>query len=220
MELDNIAKNVERLLREIPEGVCVVAAAKSRTPEEVRAAIKAGIRIVGHNYVKEAEAQKPFLGDVEMHMIGHLQKNKAKKAIRLFRMIQTLDSLRLAQELQRLSEREGLYVSVLIEINSAKEPQKSGIMPEDVLGFLEGLKAFDCILVKGLMTMGPISDDPEEIRPHFRLTRRLFEELKGLNLPNVKMEILSMGMSDSYKVAIEEGANMVRIGTKIFGPRL
>lgn len=219
MDLETITKNTEKLLKEIPVGVTVVAAAKGRSHEEILAAIKGGIRIIGHNYVKEAEAHLSFLKDVEIHMIGHLQTNKAKKAIKIFKMIQTLDSLKLAQELQRLGEKEGVVVCALIEVNSAKEPQKTGLLPEEVENFLWEIGKFRNISVKGLMTMGPALEDPEALRPYFRATKRLFEELKGLALPNVSMETLSMGMSDSYRIAIEEGANMVRIGTRIFGPR-
>ncbi|MFN3534384.1 MAG: YggS family pyridoxal phosphate-dependent enzyme [Desulfatiglandales bacterium] len=219
MDLDQIRKNTERLLQEIPEGVIVVAAAKSRTPQEVLAAIEGGIRIVGHNYVKEAEAHREILKDVEMHMIGHLQTNKARKAAKLFGVIQTLDSIKLAQELERVGQKEGIAISVLVEVNSAREPQKSGVLPEDLKAFLERLSPFQHLLVRGLMTMGPLRGDPEEMRPYFRLTKELFDELQGINSPNVRMEILSMGMSDSYTIAIEEGANMVRIGTRIFGPR-
>lgn len=219
MDIGTISKNTEMLLKEIPDGVTVVAAAKGRSYEEIKAAVAGGIRIIGHNYVKEAEAHLPLLKDVDIHMIGHLQTNKAKKAIKIFKMIQTLDSLKLAQELQRLAEKEGILVNALVEVNSAKEPQKTGLFPEEVEVFLKEIVKLRNIYVRGLMTMGPVFEDPEAIRPYFRSTRRLFEELKGLSLPNVTMEILSMGMSDSYRVAIEEGANMVRIGTKIFGPR-
>jgi len=219
MDYEIIYKNAQELLSEVPKEVTVVLAAKGRSAKEVEAAIDAGIRIVGHNYVKEAEAHKALLPHIEFHLIGHLQTNKAKKAIDIFNMIQTLDSIKLALELQKQCQIKNITKDVLIEINSGREAQKAGVLPEDLKGFLTELRDFDRIHVRGLMTMGPYLKDPEEIRPYFRLTKELFWDLRTENLPNVDMEILSMGMSDSYKIAIQEGANMVRIGTKIFGPR-
>jgi pyridoxal phosphate enzyme (YggS family) len=218
--LEAIKERTRALLLEIPPHVQVVAAAKTRSPEEIKAAVEAGVQIVGHNYVKEAEAQRHLLGGAQLHLIGHLQTNKAKKAIGLFHMIQTLDSRKLAMELQRHCTRANCTMDVLIEVNSAREPQKSGVMPEELEDFLKEIQALDRILVKGLMTMGPLLDDMEQIRPFFRLTKELFDRIRTKNYLNVEMKILSMGMSDSYRIAIEEGANMVRIGTKIFGPRI
>jgi len=219
MDLKIIHKNALEILREVPKGVTVVLAAKSRSAEEVKAAVGAGIKIVGHNYVKEAELQKTLLPHIEFHLIGHLQTNKVKKAIDIFSMIQTLDSKKLAMELQKQCTLRNTTTDVLIEINSGREHQKAGVLPEDLKKFLDEIRDFDRIHVRGLMTMGPYFEDPEKIRPYFRLTKELFLDLSSNKFPNVDMEILSMGMSDTYRIAIQEGATMVRIGTKVFGPR-
>jgi len=216
-----IRENVERILAELPDGVTLVAAAKTRTAAEVREAIAGGVRIVGQNYVQEAREVLDALGrcGVAWHMIGHLQRNKAKEAVRLFDMVETVDSLRLAGKIDRECAEIGRVMPILVEINSAREPQKAGVLPEETVEFVRRLATLRSIRVEGLMTMGPLAADPEEIRPFFAETKRLFDELARLALPNVRMEVLSMGMSDSYLVAIEEGATMVRIGTALFGPR-
>ncbi len=215
-----IKENLKRILNELPPGVKLVGAAKTRTPEEIMEAVEAGLEIVGENYVQEAEKVFSQIGNrVEWHMIGHLQRNKAKKAVKIFDMIQTVDSLRLAKEIDKQCKKIDRVMPILIEINSGKEEQKAGVMPEDAIPLIEEISALSNIKVMGLMTMGPFTGNPENARPYFQKTREIFEELKSRNIPNVEMRYLSMGMSNSYKVAIEEGANMVRIGTKIFGER-
>ena len=215
-----IAENVKRILSELPEGVILVGAAKTRTPEEILEAAEAGLEIVGENYVQEAERAYNVVGNrVKWHMIGHLQRNKVKKAIKIFDMIETVDSVRLAKEIDKQCKKIGKIMPVLIEINSAKEEQKSGVMPEDALSIVRDISRFENIKIMGLMTMGPFLEDPEDLRPYFRLTKELFEKIKDMGIDGVEMKYLSMGMSDSYRVAIEEGANMVRIGTLLFGKR-
>lgn len=215
-----IRENVQRLLAELPPGVLLVAAAKGRTPQEIIEALEAGVRIIGENYVQEAERAFAVIGRrAQWHMIGHLQTNKAKKAVEIFDMIETLDSVRLAQELEKHCARLGKTMPVLIEINSGREPQKSGVLPEDAEALIREVAQFPHLRVLGLMTMGPRFGNPDDARPYFRETRKLFERIKALHIPNVEMKYLSMGMSNSYKVALEEGANIVRIGTKIFGER-
>ena len=215
-----IAENVKRILSELPEDVILVGAAKTRTPEEILEAVDAGLEIVGENYVQEAERAYNVVGDrVKWHMIGHLQRNKVKKAIKIFDMIETVDSVRLAKEIDKQCKKIGKVMPVLIEINSAKEEQKSGVMPEDALSLMQDISRFENIKIMGLMTMGPFLEDPEDLRPYFRLTKELFEKIKDIGIDGVEMRYLSMGMSDSYRVAIEEGANMVRIGTLLFGKR-
>jgi PLP dependent protein len=215
-----IAASVKRILETAPPGVTVVAAAKGRTPAEVKAAIRAGITHVGHNYVQEAQVMIPALGDsVLWHMIGHLQRNKVKRAMHLFDLIETVDSWRLAEALDRQCAATGKIMPVLVEINSGREARKTGVLPEDVDDLMQRLNELQHIRVQGLMTMGPRFGDPEEARPYFRATRAAFERLSTGSLPNVTMRYLSMGMSNSYLVAIEEGANVVRIGSKIFGRR-
>ena len=216
----NIRENVKKLLNEIPKGIELVAAAKTRTPEEVLEAIEAGIRIVGENYVQEAIRARDVVGNrARWHFIGHLQKNKVKKAVSIFDMIETVDSFELAEEIDKYCKRVGKVMPVLVEVNSGREPQKFGVMPEETEGLIRAISRFDNIKVMGLMTMGPRFGDPEESRPYFRETKRIFDNLKKAHIPNVEMRYLSMGMSNSYRIAIEEGANIVRIGTKIFGER-
>ncbi len=216
----NIRENVKKLLNEIPKGIELVAAAKTRTPEEVLEAVEAGIRIVGENYVQEAIRARDVVGNrARWHFIGHLQKNKVKKAVSIFDMIETVDSFELAKEIDKYCKRVGKVMPVLVEVNSGREPQKFGVMPEETEGLIRAISRFDNIKVMGLMTMGPRFGNPEESRPYFRETKRIFDNLKKAHIPNVEMRYLSMGMSNSYHIAIEEGANIVRIGTKIFGER-
>lgn len=213
-----IAEAVNRILETIPPGVTLVAAAKGRTVEEVEAALQAGITHVGHNYVQEAQPIIQALGDrATWHMIGHLQRNKAKLAARVFDMIETVDSLRLAQAIERHCMLLGVTMSVLVEINSGREPSKTGVFPEEVDDLVAAIADMEHVRVMGLMTMGPRFGDPEDARPYFQQTREAFERILSMNLANVTMRYLSMGMTNSYQVAIEEGANIVRIGTKIFG---
>lgn len=212
-----IAANVRRLLADLPPGVTLVAAAKGRSPQEVLAAVEAGVEVVGENYVQEAEAAFALVGHrAKWHMIGHLQRNKVKRAMQLFDMVETVDSVELAAELEKRCAQLGRTLPVLIEINSGREPQKAGVPPEATEGLIRELARFEHLRIQGLMTMGPRLGDPEAARPYFRETRRLFEALKALALPNAEMKYLSMGMSNTYKVALEEGANIVRIGTMIF----
>ncbi len=215
-----IRQNVSRILRELPNGVQLVAAAKSRTPVEVLAAVAAGVRIIGENYVQEAESAYEVVGDrAEWHFIGRLQRNKVKKAVRLFGMIETVDSVEIAKEIDKRCAQIGKVMPVLVELNSGREKQKSGIMPESVEGLIKEISRLDNLMVMGLMTMGPSTGNPEDARPYFVKTRRIFEAIKQLNLPDVQMKYLSMGMSNSYQVALKEGANIVRIGSKLFGKR-
>lgn len=212
-----IAEKVRGVLAELPAGVTLVAAAKGRRPQEILEAIEAGVKVVGENYVQEAEAAFAAIGRrVKWHMIGHLQRNKVKKAVELFDLIETVDSVKLAAELEKDCAALGKVMPILIEINSGREPQKAGVSPEAALDLVEKISQFEHLRVQGLMTMGPRFGDPEAARPYFRETKRLFEALKALDLPNVEMKFLSMGMSNSYKVALEEGANIVRLGTKLF----
>lgn len=215
-----IEENVRGILAELPEGVRLVAAAKSRTPQEIERALDGGVEIIGENYVQEALAAYQVIGRrAKWHFIGHLQKNKVKKAIEIFDMIETLDSEGLAQEIEKRAAQKEKTVSVLLEVNSGREPQKFGVMPEDLEDLVRAIAGFSHISVQGLMTMGPIFGDPEEARPYFVATRKAFEHIQSLDIPGIEMKILSMGMTNSYRVAIEEGANLVRIGTKIFGAR-
>lgn len=153
---------------------------------------------------------------VRWHLIGHLQTNKINKALELFDIIQTLDSVKLARALDKRVESP---MPVLIEINSGREPQKNGVLPDNAEKVIREIALLEHIKIKGMMTMGPRFGDPEAARPYFRETRKLFDEINSLNIPGVKMEMLSMGMSNAYRIAIEEGSNMIRPGTIIFGER-
>lgn len=213
-----IAANVSRLLAELPAGVGLVAAAKTRTPQEVLEAVEAGVETVGENFVQEAERAVAVIGRrVRWHFIGHLQRNKVARAVRLFDMIETVDSLQLAVAIGRSCLRAGRVMPALIEVNSGLEPQKSGVLSDDVEDLARRISLLEGVRVKGLMTMGPAVGDAEDARGCFRETRRVFDRLARLHLPGVDMECLSMGMTMSCRVAIEEGATLVRIGSGIFG---
>lgn len=215
-----IKQNVSQIISELPTGVELVAAAKTRQPEEILEAVKAGVKIIGENYVQEAESAYEAIGNrVKWHFIGHLQKNKVKKAVKIFDMIETVDSVGLAREIDKRCAPIGKVMPILIEINSGREKQKAGVFPEEAERLIREISAYQNIRVMGLMTMGPFAGDPEDSRPYFVETKKIFERINQLGLPNVNMRYLSMGMTNSYKIAIEEGANMVRIGSKIFGER-
>ena len=220
MSAHSITDALEELRRTLPPDVTLVAAAKTRTPEEVRAAIEVGITHVGHNYVREAEKMISALGrGVKWHLIGHLQRNKAKKAAELFDMVETIDSWRTAQALDRHCEAMGKIMPVLVEINSGREPQKAGVFPDEAEDLAMRIGELRHLRLEGLMTMGPVTDEPEEARSYFRTTRETFDRLKTIGMLSMDMRWLSMGMSSTYRVAIDEGANVVRIGTKLFGER-
>jgi len=204
----------------VPGHVTVLAAAKGRGPDEIRAAIAAGITHIGENYVQDALAKRPLVPEpATWHMIGRLQRNKAKKALDAFDWVQTLDSLKLAERLERLLAQRGRKLPVLVEVNIGREPQKAGVLPEDLADFIRDLSRLAHLEVKGLMAIPPAPEEPEDSRPYFREMRKLFEELGREGIPGVWMEVLSMGMSADWEVAVEEGATMIRLGTALFGPR-
>ena len=218
--MDIINEAVGRILETIPPDVLLVAAAKTRTLEEVQAAIEAGVTHIGYNYVQEALPIIQTVGNqVTWHMIGHLQRNKAKVVANNFDMVETVDSIKLAQALDNHCANLGRRMSILIEVNSGRESNKTGILPEEVDAFIQQINSLEHLRIEGLMTMGPRFGNPEESRPYFKATRKAYENLAKKNIPNVIMRYLSMGMSNSYQIAIEEGANIIRIGTKLFGER-
>jgi pyridoxal phosphate enzyme (YggS family) len=219
--MTSIEDHVRQILASLPADVQLVAAAKTRTPDEIRAAIAGGVRIVGQNYVQEAKRVIETVGRdaADWHMIGHLQRNKARDAVRLFDLIQTVDSLRLAERIDAEARKAGRVMPVLIEVNSARESGKAGVLPEDAADLVAQVVKLPSIRVDGLMTMGPPTVKPEDLRPFFRLTRRLFDQMASPGTGSARMTTLSMGMSDSYGVAVEEGSNMIRIGTALFGQR-
>ena len=216
--INQIAEAGERILETLPQNVTLVAAAKGRTIAEVQAVINAGITHIGHNYVQEAEPMLQSLGDkATWHMIGHLQRNKAKKAVGIFDVIETIDSVRLANAINEKCRKLDKVMPILIEINSGREASKTGVLPEETDEFAATISDLEYIHIQGLMTMGPRFGNPEDARPYFQATREAFERLA--KLPHFDMRYLSMGMSNSYLIAVEEGANVIRIGTKIFGER-
>jgi len=215
-----IKENVQKIFKEIPEDVLLVAAVKSRSINEIKEAVDAGVKIIGENYLQETEKLFPYIEHiVKWHYIGSIQKKKIKKIVKIFDMIETVDSVDVLREIDERAKGVDKIMPVLIEVNSGREEQKSGVYPEQVERLVNAAAPFKNVLIQGLMTMGPFADDPEKLRPYFKLTKELFDFLKARETKNVQMKYLSMGMSDSYKIAIQEGANIVRIGTLIFGPR-
>ncbi len=207
-----------------PSEVKLLAVTKRHGADVVRRAVSAGLRLFGENYVQEARAKIQALGDapgvaVQWHLIGHLQKNKARLAAGLFDCIQTVDSEPLAEVLDRHARELGRKIPVLCQVNLAGERQKSGIGPEGIGGLVIRVMELAGLDLQGLMLMPPFSPDPEAARPWFRMLRELRDELEArLGLGGVLRE-LSMGMSHDFDVAVEEGATMVRVGTALFGPR-
>ena len=212
-----IKNNIQNILRGFPSHVELVAAAKGRSVGEILEAIEGGIKIFGENYTQEAEKKFSIIGSgkVKWHFIGHLQKNKVKKAVKIFDAIETVDSFEIAQAIDKSSAAINKIMEVFIEVNSAKEKNKSGALSEDVEILARRILELKNIKLTGLMTMGPALKNPEDYRPYFKDTKALFDKIKL----NLDIKYLSMGMSDSYQIAIQEGANIVRIGTAIFGPR-
>jgi len=216
-----IRENVRQILAELPDGVELVAAAKARTAEEILEAIDAGVQIIGENYVQEAVQAYEVLGrKARWHFIGTLQKhNVRRRLVEIFDMIETVDSWEIAREIDKRCMQVSKVMPVLVEVNSGREAQKSGVLPENAERLIRDLSSLGNLRVVGLMTMGPRFGDPEASRPYFVETRRIFERSKELALPNVEMTYLSMGMTNSYRIALQEGATMVRIGTRLFGER-
>ena len=227
-EFGYVKSNLDALLREISElsekvgrEVKIVAVTKSGSDEELIALCKAGITDIGENRPGELKRRGDLLASYdlcpELHEIGNLQRNKVKLIADRVSLIHSLDNLALAEEIDKQAKKVGRIIPVLIEINSAKEPQKDGVMPEDAEEFLIKARELSGIKIIGLMTMGPVCDDPEQIRPYFRQTRELYDRLNRAY--GFDGGVLSMGMSDSYRVAIEEGSTLVRVGRKLLNRR-
>ncbi|MDY6838706.1 MAG: YggS family pyridoxal phosphate-dependent enzyme [Thermodesulfobacteriota bacterium] len=204
-----------------PNSARLVAVSKTVSADRVLAAIRAGVTDLGENYVQEAEAKISALGDEEVswHFIGHLQTNKAKYAVRLFDLIHSVDSLRLATELNKRSANLGKVQKVLVQVNISAERTKSGIETHMAMDLVSQMAHLENLAICGLMTMPPYFNAPEKVRPYFRTLRKLQGLIGNEHFPNVHMTELSMGMSGDFEAAIEEGATLVRIGTAIFGKR-
>lgn len=227
----SIGENYNRLRREIPDNVTIVLAAKMRTSQELMEAIEAGATDIGENYVQDAgrvySSLQKEAAKVKWHMIGHLQSNKINKALRIFDVIQTVDSLEKAKAIDKRVVKAGKHaIPIYIEINIGNEDSKAGLKPDEHEPFEEymeklvrDISELVHLRIEGLMTMGPRFGNPNDVRPYFRRTKRIYDKIRGLNLPHTNMQYLSMGMTNSYRAAIEEGSNMVRIGTAVFGKR-
>ncbi len=217
---EKIAKACERAGR-TREEVTLIAVSKTKPVEMLQEIYDEGIRDFGENKVQElTEKYEVMPKDMKWHMIGHLQRNKVKYIVDKVTLIHSVDSLRLAETISREAEKKGVTVPILIEVNIAGEETKFGLSSkEEVISLTEQIAALPNLSVKGLMTVAPPAKDPEENRPFFRAIRQLSVDITNKNIDNVSMEILSMGMTNDYTVAIEEGATMVRVGTGIFGAR-
>ncbi|WP_352419986.1 YggS family pyridoxal phosphate-dependent enzyme [Proteiniborus sp.] len=201
--------------------ITLVAVTKTVDTEKINKAIELGITNIGENKVQEIQSKYEQINNkVKWHMIGHLQSNKVKYIIDKVEMIHSLDRMSLAEEIQKRAEEFNVYVNSLVQVNIAEEDSKFGLRKEEVIPFIESISNFNRIRIKGLMTIAPYAEDPEEVRYVFKDLRELFEEIKELNLDNIDMKYLSMGMTNDYEVALEEGANIIRIGTGIFGKRI
>ena len=225
-----ISENIDTVKRNIadacaacgrdPSSVKLIAVSKTKSAEMILEAYEHGCRAFGENYVQELVQKYDDLpGDIEWHMIGHLQRNKVKYVVGRASLIHSVDSLRLAQEINERSEKEGVVTSILAEVNVAGEENKYGFRPEETATFAWEASHLKNIELRGLMTSAHYVSDPEENRRFFRLLREIFIDIDKKNIDNVKMRELSMGMTGDYKVAVEEGATMVRVGTAIFGAR-
>ena len=204
-----------------PETVRLVAVSKTAPAERVREAVTAGITLLGENYIQEAREKIEALSDLDIvwHFIGHLQSNKAKYAVRLFDMIHSVDSLKLARELDQQAAKNGKVQDILIQVNTGKEASKSGVYEEEALNLVRQAGRMEHVCIKGLMTLPPYFNAPEKVRPYFRALRELRDRIRDEALPGVSMDELSMGMTGDFEAAIQEGATLVRIGTAIFGER-
>lgn len=203
-----------------PEEIELVAVSKGFPANAIREAVDAGVTKIGENRVQEAEPKITALGPIcEWHMVGHLQTNKVKKALQLFDVIQSVDSLHLAEEIQKRAGMMDRRVPVLVEVNTSGEPSKSGFSPEQTLAAIRLLARLDRLQIRGLMTIGPLTDDEQAIRRSFRTLRQLRNVIAQEQIDGVQMNVLSMGMTDDFEIAVEEGSTMVRIGRAIFGER-
>ena len=228
--VDNVTRIRERVsqaakrVNRNPDSITLMAVSKTVEPERIRQAYAAGIRAFGENRVQEFADKASALKDLaqaEWHLIGHLQSNKANRAAELFHAVDSVDSLRLAQKLNHAAQQSGKILSVLIEINAGGEESKSGVPASspELEEILLGMQDLTHLQVRGLMTIPPFTEDPQGARPYFRMLRDLRDKIASRNLPHIQMDVLSMGMSHDFEVAIEEGSTCIRVGTAIFGER-
>ncbi len=217
--VDSIVRAATKSRRDAGE-VKLLAASKSQSVELIRAAVGAGIVLIGENYVQEAARKKPLITDpLEWHMIGHLQRNKVKLAVELFDVFESLDNVALARELDKEGQKRNKTIRVFVEVNLAEEQSKTGVGEDKAASLVRQIVSLSNLHVEGLMSVPPYKENPEAARPYFRRLRQLREKLTEIQAPNLELRELSMGMSHDYAVAVEEGATIVRIGTALFGPR-
>ncbi|NLO89346.1 MAG: YggS family pyridoxal phosphate-dependent enzyme [Clostridia bacterium] len=229
--MNPIAQNIEQTMERIknaalragrdPGGIKLVAVSKGVDVDRINMALEAGVKCLGENRAQEfVDKYELVQGDVEWHFIGHLQKNKVKYVIDKVALIHSLDRMSLAEELDKRAKAKSLSVDALVQVNVSGEESKHGLSVGEVIPFITTVaEKYPNIRIKGLMTIAPIADDPDKVRPYFRELRMLFQSIGEREIPGVKMEWLSMGMTDDFEVAVEEGANIVRIGRAVFGPR-
>lgn len=228
--MGSIKENYQRCLEKIseaairngrnPADIVLVAVTKNVPPPRINEGIEAGIKYIGENRVQEARSKKESIKAVSWHMVGHLQTNKVKTAVEMFDMIQSVDSVHLAKEINKRCEQFQKKMPILLEVNTSAEISKYGYSPAKVVDIIGEIQRFSYLEIQGLMTIGVFTDDTQKIRPCFIQLRELADNIMSQRLSDLKMNILSMGMSADYELAIEEGSTMVRIGTALFGPRL
>jgi pyridoxal phosphate enzyme (YggS family) len=229
METD-IATNINKIKQRIavaavragrdPHSIKLMAVTKTVPPESILKAIEAGVTLLGENYVQEAKDKIALIGDsAQWHMIGHLQTNKAKYAVKLFDCIHSVDRLELAQELDHRARPGGSKMNILVEVNVSGEQTKNGVPAPEAMDLIQRLSHLDNLAVHGLMTMAPYADNPENSRPYFKALRNLRNDILHTGIIGIRMEELSMGMTDDFEVAIEEGSTIIRVGRAIFGER-
>ena len=216
----SISTEIIRLRESLPQGVRLLAVSKFHPVEALQQAYDAGQRAFGESRPQELKAKYEVLPrDIEWVMIGHLQTNKVKDIIERVEMIESVDSLKLAKEISRQAEKRGITMDILIEVNIGGEESKWGFTPEETATAIEDISKLPNIRIKGLMSIPPVCANPEENRKYFRKMYKLFIDIRTKKVDNSSMDILSMGMSDDYEIAIEEGANLIRLGTALFGKR-
>jgi len=224
--MGQISNKINKIKNEIPDNVDILAAAKTRTAEEIRETVESGVEVIGENYIQELEDRYGKLKDInekiEWHVIGHLQSNKINRALRLCDNIQTIESEKKARAInKRVPKADRESLPVLIEINIGEEESKFGVEPDwkKIQKLARSIDGMDYLKLKGLMTIEPYGESEEVIRPYFKKMKQFFDQLKEMELRDSNIKTLSMGITNSYKIAIEEGSTMVRLGRAIYGPR-
>jgi len=216
---ERLAQAAQRAGRDLRE-ITVVAVTKTRTPAEIEAALRSGIHIVGENRIQEAEAKKDQVKTAaQWHLIGHLQTNKAKKAVDLFDLVQSVDSIRIAKALDSRAAQAGRILDILLQVNTSGVAHQAGASPETLEELVGQIAGLSHLRIQGLMTIGALSTDESLVRSCFARLRQLRDQILAASMDGVEMKYLSMGMSSDFELAIAEGANMLRLGTTLFGPR-